>query len=170
MREIDYGVFISRRKVINLQFIIISQRVNDPHAQVAGIAFLTIAAKVSEFERGDASCLQRARCPDNFVESLDAAVQVIGPVAGCKLVSDPVEGKPAARNPIRITADDRAEKPSIVEVLFRRVVGVSILIVLDSGLQPREPPPIDQTLMQFQSLLSWIRVFNGLGLHVHLAT
>src|SRR5881227_924297 len=104
MREINYGVFIGRRKVINLQFIVISQRVNDPHAQVAGIAFLAVVAKVSEFERGDASYLQRARCPDNFIEPFDAAVQVILVVVSGEFVFDTVEGETPSGNAVAVTA------------------------------------------------------------------
>ena len=109
MREINYGVFIGRRKVINLQFIVIGQCVNDSHAQVAGIALLTVVAKVSEFECGEAACLQRARRPDNFVESLDAAVQVILVVVSGEFVFDSVEAETPLGNAVAVTTYERAQ-------------------------------------------------------------
>src|SRR2546430_991588 len=107
--EIDDGVLVRCGPVFDLQLISIRERVDHSDREVAGITFFAILASISQSERRAVRNFQRPGGPNNFIESFDAAVQVIFAVVDGQHVLMTVEGEAAFRDAIPITADDRAE-------------------------------------------------------------
>src|ERR1043166_8330073 len=82
LREVDDRVLVGRRRVVYAQLVVVGERVDYAHGEVAGVALLAVVAEVGEFERRAAARRAGSRLPDHLVEAADAAVQVVGRVVG----------------------------------------------------------------------------------------
>ena len=108
LSEINDGVLIGGRGIINLQLVCVRQRVDDFDRKVSRIAFFAILAQISQFHRRAIRDFQYSRLPHNFVEAFEAAVEVILAVVDRQLVCDAVECEAAFGDAIAIATDNRA--------------------------------------------------------------
>src|SRR5438876_5439525 len=84
------------------------------------IPFLAILADVIERKRRAALGLPGP--PDHFVKALDPAMQMVLAIVPREPVLAAVQREPALRDPIAVTADDRAEVGRVVLQIALRVV------------------------------------------------
>src|SRR5439155_11569446 len=116
LSEINDGVLIGGRGIINLQLVCVRQRVDDFDRKVSRIAFFAIFAQISQFHRRAIRDFQYSRLPHNFVEAFDAAVEVILAVVDRQLVFDAVECEAALSDAIAIATDNRTKVRTTLQV------------------------------------------------------
>ena len=87
--EIHRRGTVGGASVINPQLISVRQRHHHSDGQVAGITFLAIWTVVSKFYSGFLAG-QNLRCPQNFVKTRNATVEVVRAVVHGQLVFFPV--------------------------------------------------------------------------------
>src|SRR5437763_15006631 len=96
--EVDDGVAICVRVIVNAQFIRVVQPIGHRPIHISRIVYLAVLAQSVELN----AIVDLLRSPPNFIESPDTAMQMILSVVDSELIFDTIQGKPAARNPVRI--------------------------------------------------------------------
>src|SRR5690348_14567026 len=104
--EVHRRSFVGSCGVIDAQFIRIRKGHDHCHIELAGIAFLAVAAGVSELQGGAGL---RFGLPNNFVESLEAAVEMIRAVVYRQLISLAIQSELPLRNPVGKSPNGAAE-------------------------------------------------------------
>ena len=121
IRQIQNGVFVRRRLVIDDKFVSLIQAVGDQSLQRSGIAFLPIDADVAQFKRKPVTCVDNLAVPDNLVESAEAAVKRIRTIVPGKFVNMAVQFEFAVRNPIGIPSHQCTEKRILSQIAIKIV-------------------------------------------------
>ena len=103
--EVDDGVAICVRVIVNAQFIRVVQTIGYRRIHISRIVFLAVLAQVVELN----AVVDLPRTPKNFIESLDAAMQMILSIVDGELILDTIQGEPAAGDPVRIATNQGAE-------------------------------------------------------------
>ena len=110
VHDVDDGRPVGGRRDVEMQRVVVAQRVGHGDVEPAGIALLAVGRDVAQAERRTLRGGHRLRIPYLLVEPLEAAVHVVGrPVRG-QLEDLAVELEPGIRDPVADPADDRAEK------------------------------------------------------------
>ena len=104
--QVEHGGFVGGRAVIDLEFVLVGQRVHDFDRQVAGKVFFSIFAQVGELERLTCAAGNIFGSPHPLVET---TMQMIVTVILGQRVSDAVKGEGGVRDSVRITSDGRAD-------------------------------------------------------------
>src|SRR5260221_4740411 len=86
MRKVDYSFLVGCRRIGNLQFVLVGQRVNHVNCQVARISLLAISAEIGQFETYLIGTLHRFCSPYDAVVSVNAAMLMVRSVVRCLLV------------------------------------------------------------------------------------
>src|SRR5712691_11117936 len=105
LRQVHDGRFVGRRFVVDCQLVAIGQGVGDARRERARVPFLAVSARVRERN----PLRDRLAAPRDLVEASDAAVKVVGSVVRREPVKSVVEREASVRDPVAVTADDRAE-------------------------------------------------------------
>ena len=130
MGQIDDGIFVGRRRIIDLQLIVIRQRVRDLDRQIPGIAFLPVLAQIVQLQRCSAGGGNVFRLPNHFVKAPHATVQVVLSVVFRKRVGGSIQRELAMRDPIGITANRGAEIGFVMQIPIKIVVSKDDIIRL----------------------------------------
>src|SRR5690242_6124561 len=77
IREIQHGIFVSSRRVLNANSIVVRDRVCNINGQITWEAFLTILTEIAEPDRLTVRYAHCVRRPDAFVESLRATMLTV---------------------------------------------------------------------------------------------
>ena len=121
VRQVDRRRLVGRRAVFQHQLVARRERAGDAGLQRARIAFLTIRARVREDDADAAVSIERLALPDDLVEPLVAAVQMVRAAVGREPDRGAVEREAALGNPVSIAPDDGAEVARFGEVRLERV-------------------------------------------------
>ena len=97
------------------------KRVGHRGGERAGIALVAVGADVGEDNAGGVGGFDRLGLPNQLVESLDAAVQMVRAVVRGQLVFDAVEGELSLGDAIGEAADGRTEAGMALEVVGQRI-------------------------------------------------
>lgn len=122
MRQVLDRVLVCGDVVIDPQFVAVVEGVSHDCGKGAGVAFFAVAADVSERQSGSAGLRNVFCIPNDLVESLVAAVKVIGAVVLRERVSVAVERKPSVRDAVSVTPDGSSEVGRAVRVPINVVV------------------------------------------------
>ena len=103
--EVHGGGLVRRRLVLDDEFVCVRQRVLDLAGEFARVAFLSVWARVREFDRGVVQAAALLRSPDHLVQATGSTtVQVIRIIVRRELVVLLVESKSTVGDPIRYAA------------------------------------------------------------------
>src|SRR6202158_1396234 len=119
IRKIYNRVVVRRRGLLNLQFIFISQRINDLCCKCSRIAFLPCCAYIFQLQRIRVAPRYISCGPDYAVEPLMASVQMIFPVIARELVRFVIQRELSQRDAIRITSNNSAEMTRVSYPAFK---------------------------------------------------
>src|SRR5690606_37850223 len=104
---------VSGGRVVNLQCVVLRHGIAYAHLEIAGIALVTVAAPMSQFQRGSLRRDLPFSVPKYLVETTNPAVKMAGAarrrIVRGELVRSAVELKTAAGDPVAAAADDAAE-------------------------------------------------------------
>jgi hypothetical protein len=134
VRQVHDGRLVGRRLVIDAEGVVVGQGVRDGGVEVAGVAFLAVLTEVVEADGRAVLALRLLGAPDDLVETLHAAVEVVGAVVRREGVLFAVEGELALGDAVGVAAGDGAEErvagEVAVEVLEAEddVAGVAVLV------------------------------------------
>lgn len=109
LREIGRRGLVGGGEVFEDHFVLVGERVRHPRPERARIAFLAVWARVRQDQSDAVRVLEGLRVPDHLVEAAEAAMEVIGTVVLRECVGLAIQREPPARDPIGVSADDRAE-------------------------------------------------------------
>ena len=107
--QINDGIFIGGRMVIDLQRVVVGQRVDDVDLKRPRVAFLAVGTGQVQPQPGTPARLDRRHLPDLLVEADFAAVQAVDAVVDRQRVLLAVEREFALGDPIGVAPDECAE-------------------------------------------------------------
>ena len=107
--------------VINPQLISVRKSHYHSYGQVAGITFLTVWTGVSEFYSSFLAG-QNLRCPQDFVETSNSAVEMVRAVVDGQLVFFPVELEPAFGGAVGHTPNSASQIAGIPGEVLLQVI------------------------------------------------
>ena len=120
--EVYRGRLVGGGEVVDSQFVIVGERVGDLHLQAAGVTFLAVRARVAEGNRRAGLAPAHAGGPNFFVDSLGAAMQMIGIVVDGQGVFLPVENELALGDAVGHPTGCHAKVRVAVEIAFKVIV------------------------------------------------
>jgi hypothetical protein len=97
----------------------LSDHISHHHSHIAGVAFFTIRAQITQAQGGFLSICGSLGLPELLVESLEAAVEVVRGVIRGERVFAAVEFEFRPADAPRDTADERSKKRMLAEVCQR---------------------------------------------------
>jgi hypothetical protein len=107
--HVDQRRLVGGRRHLDLELVVIGQRVDGRRGHRAGIVLLAVGRHVREHQRRTGGVSLALRLPDHLVPALLAAVQVMRRVVRVQLVRLAVELEGRVLDPVRDAADDGAE-------------------------------------------------------------
>ena len=107
--QVRHSLSVGGGLILHLEFIVVGQAVGDLVGELAGIALFAVGAHVREDGADGVLRLDRLGLPDDLVESLQAAVQVVGAVVDGQRIFLAVEGELALGDAVGVAADGGAE-------------------------------------------------------------
>src|SRR5437867_9230911 len=120
--KIDDGVFVSSRGVLDLQFVVVRQRVDNGDREISRKSLLTVFANIAEREANATVAFNFLRLPDDFVESLEPAVQGIIAVVLRERILPAVQGETAFPDSVAVAPNDRAEEGAVFQIAIKSLV------------------------------------------------
>ena len=119
MCEVHAGRGVRRGRHIHLEFVCAGECVNDLRIDVARIALLAVGRAIGERHAWAFRSHTALTGPDNLVESLDAAVEVIRTIVRREGELPSVDGELATSNAIRRSTSGAAEVLRARDILLR---------------------------------------------------
>ena len=119
--QVHHGGLVRSRGVLQLQLVVIVQRVDELDVQRAGIALVTVGTGQREFNGRRVSLWQGSGLPDLFLKAVPAAVDV--DLAGVRRQRefDAVDRELGSGDAIGIAAHDRAEQRMPAQIVIEGV-------------------------------------------------
>src|SRR6267154_2831081 len=100
---------VRRRRIINLQLVLIRQRINHRHRQVPWISLFAILAHVFHLDCCLAALRDILRLPHPPVETLDPAMQAVVSVVLRQRVFSPINAEFPVRNSVSVPANQNSQ-------------------------------------------------------------
>src|SRR5262249_4916707 len=119
--EVDGRGLVGRCRVVENELIPCRERVGHARVHSAWIALLTIGARICERHAASIVLLERLSLPDDAIEALYTAVQVIRTVVDGDLERRPVNRESSSGDAIAIAADDRSEISPLSQIVVETV-------------------------------------------------
>ena len=119
--EVDDRRLVGRRVVVDRQRVRRRQRVRDCDVQRSRISFVSVLALERVGDTDVSAALERLGAPQLLVESFHAAVQMIRSVVRREMERRAVQRERALRDPVAVSADDRAEVRRPLEIVIQPV-------------------------------------------------
>src|SRR5699024_1744401 len=110
--QVDRRGGIGGRLVVDLERVVVGQRVGDGDGEGAGVALLAVRAGVAE---GDAGVGRVRGRPDELVEAAFATVERVGVVVDGQVIGLAVQLEMAVGDPVAVATDDAAEVGALVD-------------------------------------------------------
>jgi len=121
--EVHRGGLVALGGVLHLEAVVGGQLVGDRAGQRAGIALVAVGAREGKLHAHALFALMRLGLPHGLIETLDAAVQVVGTVVHGQRVFGAAERELALGDPVGVAADDRSEIGMASQVAVERIEG-----------------------------------------------
>src|SRR5215472_802434 len=118
--QIDNSILVGRRRIVNLQLVVIGKRVSYGNRQVTGITLLAIFAEITQLQTLPGAFFA---CPDALIEPANSPMQMIFAVILRERIRHTVQGELSLADAISIAPDQRAE------IWRRRLLDIAIQAV-----------------------------------------
>ena len=103
------------------QFIALIQGVGHLNVQRAGVTFFSVHTRVLEEDSHSVFVLNRSIPPNDLVEALDPAVEVVLPIVSGQFVLDSVQSETPLGNAVGVASHQRAEKGVLGKIALQGV-------------------------------------------------
>src|SRR6267378_4065706 len=122
LREIDWSRLVGRRLIVDDQAVVFGERIGDVGAQRSRKTLLHVRACIIERDTRAFLVLEWAGAPDDLVKSAQSAVKAVRSIVYGESIGRSVERKASASDSVTVSAYDRAEVRTIVEISRQVVV------------------------------------------------
>src|SRR5882724_6581735 len=109
IRQVHDGLFVRRRRIIDLQLIFVRQRVNHRHGQIPWISLFAVLTHIFHLNRCLAALRDILRLPHRLVETFDPAMQAVVSVVLRQRVFSPINAEFPVRNSVSISANQNSQ-------------------------------------------------------------